>query len=283
MIELLICKLIFKVNQKVDQNHFSRRRSKEVLDYMEISESNNILLGRLKDLLYDIENYDSMVLNYAEVNEKIETLENQGQEKLDSFDAKYLNNFIVESIGEAPKELSRLSYKKIFKKKRQEKLTEIEEYAKEEELAKEQYYKVFAEERAEILRKENEQFKEEWLELNKTRSNLQEQLAEYEENFSKIDFLPEKYLNSAQLVRIISNLEDYRADNIKEAINIMCSEEQLEIKFKQLNTRIENLEKSLDTLKVKISDNIDSSLDNIESSISNLEDEMSQLRFDLKD
>ena len=250
---------------------------------MEISESNNILLGRLKDLLYDIENYDSMVLNYAEVNEKIETLENQGQEKLDSFDEKYLNNFIVESIGEAPKELSRRIPKKFFKKKRQEKLTKIEEYAKEEELAKEQYYKVFAEERDEILRVENEQNKEELLKLNKTRSNLQEQLAEYEENFSKIDFLPEKYLNSAQLVRIISNLEDYRADNIKEAINIMCSEEQLEIKFKQLNTRIENLEKSLDTLKVKISDNIDSSLDNIESSISNLEDEMSQLRFDLKD
>ena len=112
---------------------------------------------------------------------------------------------------------------------------------------------------------------------------MQEQLAEYEENFSKIDFLPEKYLNSAQLVRIISYLEDYRADNIKEAINILCSEEQLEIKFKQLNTRIENLEKSLDTLKVEISDNIDSSLDNIESSISNLEDEISQLRFDLKD
>ena len=250
---------------------------------MEISESNNILLGRLKDLLYDIENYDSMVLNYAEVNEKIETLENQGQEKLDSFDAKYLNNFIVESIGEAPKELSRLSYKKIFKKKRQENLTEIEEYAKEEELAKEQYYKVFAEERAEILRKENEQFKEEWLELNKTRSNLQEHLTEYEQHFSKVDFLPEKYLNSTQLVRIISYLEDYRADNIKEAINILCSEEQLEIKFKQLNTRIENLEKSLDTLKVEISDNIDSSLDKIESSISNLEDEISQLRFDLKD
>ena len=250
---------------------------------MEISESNNILLGRLKDLLYDIENYDSMVLNYAEVNEKIETLENQGQEKLDSFDVKYLNNFIVESIGEAPKELSRLSYKRLSKNKRQENLTEIEEYAKEEELAKEQYYKVFAEERAEILRKENEQFKEEWLELNKTRSNLQEHLAEYEQHFSKVDFLPEKYLNSAQLVRLISYLEDYRADNIKEAINIMCSEEQLEIKFKQLNTRIENLEKSLDTLKVEISDNIDSSLDKIESSISNLEDEMSQLRFDLKD
>ena len=250
---------------------------------MEISESNNILLGRLKELLYDIENYDSMVLNYAEVNEKIETLENQGQEKLDSFDTKYLNNFIVESIGEAPKELSRLIPKKIFKKKRQEKITEIEEYAKKEELAKEHYYKVFAEERAEILRGENEQNKEELLELNKTRSNLQEQLAEYEENFSKIDFLPEKYLNSAQLVRIISYLEDYRADNIKEAINIMCSEEQLEIKFKQLNTRIENLEKSLDTLRVEISDNIDSSLDNIVSSISNLEDEMSQLRFDLKD
>lgn len=250
---------------------------------MEISESNNTLLGRLKDLLYDIENYDSMVLNYAEVNEKIETLENQGQEKLDSFDAKYLNNFIVESIGEAPKELSRFSYKRLSKNKRQENLTEIEEYAKEEELAKEQYYKVFAEERDEILRKENEQFKEELLELNKTRSNLQEHLAEYEQHFSKVDFLPEKYLNSTQLVRIISYLEDYRADNIKEAINILCSEEQLEIKFKQLNTRIENLEKSLDTLKVKISDNIDSSLDNIESSISNLEDEMSQLRFDLKD
>ena len=225
MIELLICKLIFKVNQKVEQNHSSRRRSKEVLDYMEISESNNILLGRLKELLYDIENYDSMVLNYSKVNEEIESLENRGQEKLDFFDAQYLNNFIVESIGEAPKELSRVIPKKFFKKKRQEKLTKIEEYVKEEELAKEQYYKVFAEERAEILREENEQNKEELLELNKTRSNLQEQLAEYEENFSKIDFLPEKYLNSAQLVRIISYLEDYRAENIKEAINILCSEE----------------------------------------------------------
>lgn len=250
---------------------------------MEISESNNILLGRLKELLYDIENYDSLVLKYAEVNKEIESLENKGQEKLDSFDDYYLNKFIVESIGEAPKELSRFNLKRLSKNKRQENLTEIEEYAKKEELAKEQYYKDFAEERAEILRKENEQIKEELLELNKTRSNLQEHLAEYEQNFSKVDFLPEKYLNSAQLVRIISYLEDYRADNIKEAINILCSEEQLEIKFKQLNTRIENLEKSLDTLKVEISDNIDSSLDNIESSISNLEDEISQLRFDLKD
>lgn len=250
---------------------------------MEISESNNILLGRLKELLYDIENYDSMVLNYSKVNEEIESLENRGQEKLDFFDAQYLNNFIVESIGEAPKELSRLIPKIGFKKKKQKKLTEIEEYAKKEELAIEQYYKVFAEERAEILREENEQNNEELLQLNKTRSDLQEQLAEYEENFSKIDFLPAKYLNSAQLVRIISYLEDYRADNIKEAINILCSEDHLEIKFKQLNSRIEDLEKSLDTLKVEISDNIDSSLDNIESSISNLEDEMSQLRFDLKD
>lgn len=250
---------------------------------MEISESNNILLGRLKELLYDIENYDSMVLNYSKVNEEIESLENRGQEELDSFDARHLNNFIVESIGEAPKELSRLNPKRLIKNKRQENLTAIEEYAKKEELAIEQYYKVFAEERAEILREENEQNEEELLELNKTRSNLQEQIAEYEENFSKIDFLPEKYLNSAQLVRIISYLEDYRADNIKEAINILCSEEQLEIKFKQLNTRIEDLEKSLDNLRVEVSDNLSSSLDNIESSISNLEDEMSQLRFDLKD
>ena len=250
---------------------------------MEISESNNILLGRLKDLLYDIENYDSMVLNYAEVNKKIESLENQGQEKLDSFDNQYLNNFIVESIGEAPKELSRFSYKRLSKNKRQENLTEIEEYAKEEELAKEQYYKVFAEERSEIRRKESEQFKEELLELNKTRSNLQELLAEYEQHFSKVDFLPEKYLNSTQLVRIISYLEDYRADNIKEAINILCSEEQLEIKFKQLNTRIEDLEKSLDNLRAEVSDNLNTGLYNVEVSISNLEDEMSQLRFDLKD
>lgn len=267
----------------MDQNHSSRRPSKEVLDYMEISESNNILLGRLKELLYDIENYDSMVLNYSKVNEEIESLENRGQEELDSFDARHLNNFIVESIGAAPKELSRFNLKRLSKNKRQENLTEIEEYAKKEELAIEQYYKVFAEERAEILREENEQNEEELLELNMTRSNLQEQIAEYEENFSKIDFLPEKYLNSAQLVRIISYLEDYRADNIKEAINILCSEDHLEINFKQLNSRIEDLEKSLDNLKVEVSDNLNSSLDNIESSISNLEDEISQLRFDLKD
>lgn len=100
---------------------------------------------------------------------------------------------------------------------------------------------------------------------------------------ARLIFLPEKYLNSTQLVRIISYLEDYRADNIKEAINILCSEEQLEIKFKQLNTRIENLEKSLDNLRVEVSDNLNIGLYNVEVSISNLEDEMSQLRSDLKD
>ncbi len=84
---------------------------------MEISESNNILLGRLKNLLYDIENYDSMVLNYAEVNKEIESLENKGQEKLDSFDTQYLNKFIVESIGEAPKDPSQ-SILNMFNKKR---------------------------------------------------------------------------------------------------------------------------------------------------------------------
>lgn len=78
-------------------------------------------------------------------------------------------------------------------------------------------------------------------------------------------------------------MEDYRADNIKEAINILCSEEQLEIKFKQLNTRIEDLEKSLDNLRVEVSDNLNTGLYNVEVSISNLEDEMSQLRSDLKD
>lgn len=104
---------------------------------MEISESNNILLGRLKDLLYDIENYDSMVLNYAEVNKEIESLENKGQEKLDSFDTQYLNKFIVESIGEAPKDPSQSILTKFSKKKKQEYFTEIEEYIKEEDLAKE--------------------------------------------------------------------------------------------------------------------------------------------------
>lgn len=48
-------------------------------------------------------------------------------------------------------------------------------------------------------------------------------------------------------------------------------------------SRIEDLEKSLDNLRVEVSDNLSSSLNNIESSISNLEDAMSQLRFDLND
>ena len=48
-------------------------------------------------------------------------------------------------------------------------------------------------------------------------------------------------------------------------------------------SRIEDLEKSLDNLRVEVSDNLSSSLNNSEASISNLEDAMSQLRFDLRD
>nr|WP_181717502.1 hypothetical protein [Streptococcus salivarius] len=50
-----------------------------------------------------------------------------------------------------------------------------------------------------------------------------------------------------------------------------------------LYSRIEDLEKSLDNLRVEMSDNLNTGLYNVEVSISNLEDEMSQLRFDLKD
>ena len=48
-------------------------------------------------------------------------------------------------------------------------------------------------------------------------------------------------------------------------------------------SRIEDLEKSLDNLRVEMSDKLNTGLYNVEVSISNLEDEMSQLRFDLKD
>lgn len=50
-----------------------------------------------------------------------------------------------------------------------------------------------------------------------------------------------------------------------------------------LYSRIEDLEKSLDNLRVEMSDNLNTGLYNVEVSISNLDDEMSQLRFDLKD
>lgn len=50
-----------------------------------------------------------------------------------------------------------------------------------------------------------------------------------------------------------------------------------------LYSRIEDLEKSLDNLRVEMSDNLNTGLFNVEVSISNLEDEMIQLRFDLKD
>ena len=61
---------------------------------------------------------------------------------------------------------------------------------------------------------------------------------------------------------------------MKEAINILCTE----IEFKQLHTKLGNIEEMLEDLQDHLTEKIETRLDQVESDISYLGSEINQLR-----
>ncbi len=90
-----------------------------------------------------------------------------------------------------------------------------------------------------------------------------------------------KRSTSNYLQKIIDYLKDFRADSLKDAINILCTEIEFQKEFKQLHTKLDNIEEMLEDLQDHLTENIETRLDQVESDISYLGSEINQLRNDI--
>lgn len=239
--------------------------------------SNGDLIKKLDKLLQDVRQYESEALQLTETKQRIERLENSGKEKLKSFDEEYLPKYIKGHIGEKPKRFSQYNPKRLIKKFNNENLENIEKYEREEKATVKQYYTEFSSKRSKIESTEQRKNEKELSGLRVLSSELENHLSGIEEQFNRLDYFPKKYLKSNYLQKIIDYLKDFRADSLKEAINILCTE----IEFKQLHTKLDNIEEMLEDLQDHLTENIETRLDQVESDISYLGSEINQLRNDI--
>lgn len=239
--------------------------------------SNGDLIKKLDKLLQDVRQYESEALQLTETKQRIERLENSGKEKLKSFDEEYLPKYIKGHIGEKPKRFSQYNPKRLIKKFNNENLENIEKYEREEKATVKQYYTEFSSKRSKIESTEQRKNEKELSGLRVLSSELENHLSGIEEQFNRLDYFPKKYLKSNYLQKIIDYLKDFRADSLKEAINILCTE----IEFKQLHTKLDNIEGMLEDLQDHLTENIETRLDQVESDISYLGSEINQLRNDI--
>lgn len=239
--------------------------------------SNGDLIEKLDKLLQDVRQNESEVSQLIEIKQRIEQLEKSGKEKLKSFDEEYLPKYIKEHIGEKPKRFSQYNPKRLIKKFNNENLENIEKYEREEKATVKQYYNEFSSKRSKIESTEQRKNEKELSELKVLCSELTDHVNWAEEQFNRLEYFPKKYLKSNYLQKIIDYLKDFRADSLKEAINILCTE----IEFKQLHTKLDNIEEMLEDLQDHLTEKIETRLDQVESDISYLGSEINQLRNDI--
>ena len=233
--------------------------------------SNGDLIEKLDKLLQDVRQNESEVSQLIEIKQRIEQLEKSGKEKLKGFDEEYLPKYIKEHIGEKPKRFSQYNPKRLIKKFNNENLENIEKYEREEKATVKQYYTEFSSKRSKIESTEQRKNEKELSGLRVLSSELENHLSGIEEQFNRLDYFPKK----------IDYLKDFRADSLKEAINILCTEIEFQKEFKQLHTKLDNIEEMLEDLQDHLTENIETRLDKVESDISYLGSEINQLRNDI--
>ena len=243
--------------------------------------SNEDLIEKLDKLLQDVRQYESESSQLIEIKQRIEQLENSGKEKLKSFDEEYLPKYIKEHIGEKPKRFSQYNPKRLIKKFNNENIENIEKYEREEKVTVKQYYIEFSSKRSKIETTEQRKNEKELLGLKVLSSELTDHLNWAEEQFNRLEYFPKKYLKSNYLQKIIDYLKDFRADSLKEAINILCTEIEFQEKFNQIHIKLDNIEESLEDLQNHLTEDIETRLDQVESDISYLGSEINQLRDDI--
>lgn len=169
----------------------------------------------------------------------------------------------------------------MIKKFNNENLENIEKYEREEKATVKQYYTEFSSKRSKIESTEQRKNEKELSGLRVLSSELENHLSGIEEQFNRLDYFPKKYLTSNYLQKIIDYLKDFRADSLKDAINILCTEIEFQKEFKQLHTKLDNIEEMLEDLQDHLTENIETRLDQVESDISYLGSEINQLRNDI--
>lgn len=228
---------------------------------------NESLINELSSLLRQIEDYEDAIHRQREIKSEIEVLNNSKNLPLERFDSEYLPKFIRNKIGDAPKNFAKLNPVKLIKPVADRKSKVLKQYADNKKRVTAQYYEEFSEQRDNIQQKSEAEFKQNLSLIKTETAELSEKIDDLRNKIQSTDLLPRKFLKSKNIKKMIKYLEEWRVNNITEAIATLCLEENIEQNFQKLSQRLSTFEDSIQSLNNLIRDEIKIELENINRSI----------------
>ncbi|HFU4123217.1 TPA: hypothetical protein ACGO7R_001137 [Streptococcus suis] len=155
---------------------------------------------------------------------KVKEAKDYQPKRLAGFDDAYLTKFVVDRIGEAPTPFGPLDLRRLSKRAVAKRDAAIQRYNEKLEQVKQEYNHLYHDKRQEFQRLDQEEktgklsFAEE--QLYKT----SQVLAEVTRKVESVNLLPPSLYSCHAIDRLITYFEDWRADTLKEAINLYFDE-----------------------------------------------------------
>ncbi|EHJ52886.1 hypothetical protein [Streptococcus macacae] len=241
---------------------------------------NENLISELELLLQVIRDYENAISRQKEINNAIEELNISKSSSLEAFDKEYLSKYIKDKIGDRPKDFALYNPMKFIKPFADKKSSELQKYNEAQKKVTKRYYIDFADQRSKIKQEAEIDFSQKLSVLNAEDNELHLKIENLKNQISGKKLLPQKFISSNSVKKIITYLEDWRADSIKEAIAILCFEEELKRHAQEIDLKLMKLEKDIYNFNESIREEIEIKFDDINLSLSNLNNELHSLKSD---
>ncbi|ESS19515.1 hypothetical protein PHG01_00038 [Streptococcus mutans PKUSS-HG01] len=235
---------------------------------------NENLISELDLFLRVIEDYENATNRQKEINNDIEALNISKNSLLEAFDEEYLPKYIKDKIGDSPKDFALYNPMKLIKPLANKKSDKFQRYYENQEKAIKQYYMDFANERSKIEQEAQIDYNQKLSVLNAEGNELDLKIENLKNQINGKKLLPQKFISSDSIRKIITYLEEWRADNIKEAIVILCFEEELKQHAQEIDSKLMKLEKDIHNFNKSIKEEIEIKFDDINSSLNDLNDRL---------
>ena len=241
---------------------------------------NESLINELNLLLKETRDYENLVNQLAEINEDIESVKVSKNLPLEEFDKEYLPKYVRDKIGEAPKDFAWINPVKLIKPIADKKNKTLKKYSDNKKEATAQYYVEFAEQRNEIQQKSEMDFNKKISLLETVEKELSLKAEKLNNQIRCKGILPQRFLKSYYIKKMIKYLGEWRAESIKEAIAILCIEEDINQRFQEIDLRLTSLEKNINNFNNSIREEIKTKFDDINSSLNDMNDRLYDLKSD---
>lgn len=212
------------------------------------------LLEELKTLKEQLFQREKLEKNLRLAQDNLNLAQQYEPKRVYEFDSSHLAEFLEQKAGEPPKPLGRFNLKRFSKKSSLHYQQELDSYQKRLEQAQNDYYVVYEKER-QSLAAWDEQDKDD--RINQARiafDSIYHMIKQLDEKIEAFATLPKTLRSSGVIDTLSRYLEDWRVDNIQEAIQLYFEENWRNIELEKIQKLSEQVKQEMAHYKSSLTD-----------------------------